>query len=98
MWPGRRLAIRWISLAASLWVLIHSILFAASGEAFVFSSVSSLLVAFGTAAAAGFVDTRRKRELVLLRNTGVLVAAAPAFWVAAFASLESALAVALGIT
>lgn len=93
IWPGRNLALRWVLMAVSLWVLVHSILFAASGEVFVFSSANALLIALGAAATVGFVDMRRKRESALLRNLGVVAFAAPAFWVATFVALEIALAV-----
>ncbi len=91
-WPGRVIGLRAMLTAGTLWLLLHVVLFAGSGEVAPVSSFKGLLVLVAIASVAGVADLRRNRESVFLQNLGVAPLVVPAIWVAVAVLLEITIA------
>lgn len=82
--------------AGSLWLLLHIVLFAGSGEVAPVSSFKGLLVLVAIASVAGVADLRRNRESIFLQNLGVVPVVVPAIWTAVVILLEITTALLVG--
>jgi hypothetical protein len=96
-WPQpfllRHVAVR----AAVVWILLHGIIFAVSGGAVIVLAWRASVVLAVVAAWLGYVDAKRRSELLFLGNLGIHRASVPAIWFVVVALLESLLARVTGI-
>jgi hypothetical protein len=87
-WPQpfllRHVAVR----AAVVWILLHGIIFAVSGGVVILLAWRASVVLAVVAAWLGYVDEKRRSELLFLGNLGIHRAAAPAIWLLVVALLE----------
>jgi len=91
-WPGYAIGRRAVLIAGSLWLLLHVVLFAGSGEVEPVSSFKGLLVLVAIATVAGLADLKRNRESLFLQNLGVRPFVVPALWATTIVVLEIATA------
>ena len=87
-WPQpfllRHVAVR----AAVVWILLHGIIFAVSGGAVILLAWRASIVLAIVAAWLGYVDAKRRSELLFLGNLGIHRASVPAIWFLVVAFLE----------
>jgi hypothetical protein len=87
-WPQpfllRHAAVR----ATVIWVLLHGIIFAVSGGAVIQLAWRASIVLAVVAAWLGYVDAKRRSELLFLGNLGIHRASVPAIWFLVAALLE----------
>jgi hypothetical protein len=87
-WPQpfllRHVAVR----AAVVWILLHGIIFAVSGGAVTRLAWRASIVLAIAAAWLGYVDAKRRSELLFLGNLGIHRATVPAIWFLVVALLE----------
>ena len=87
-WPQpfllRHVAVR----AAVVWILLHGIIFAVSGGAVIHLAWRASIVLAVVAAWLGYVDAKRRSELLFLGNLGIHRATVPAIWFLVVALLE----------
>jgi hypothetical protein len=87
-WPQpfllRHVAVR----AAIVWILLHGIIFAVSGGAVIHLAWRASIVLAVVAAWLGYVDEKRRSELLFLGNLGIHRATVPAIWFLVVALLE----------
>jgi steroid 5-alpha reductase family enzyme len=87
-WPQpfllRHVAVR----AAVVWILLHGIIFAVSGAAVIQLAWRASVVLAVVAAWLGYVDAKRRSELLFLGNLGIHRATVPAIWFLVVALLE----------
>ena len=88
LWPGRVIGLRAIFTATLLWLLLHVVLFAGSGEIAPASSFKVLLLIAAIASIAGIADLKRNRESIFLQHLGVAPLVVPAIWVGVMLLLE----------
>jgi hypothetical protein len=74
--------------AAVVWVLLHGIIFAVSGGAVILLAWRASIVLTIVAAWLGYVDAKRRSELLFLGNLGIHRASVPAIWFLVVALLE----------
>ncbi|HXI97688.1 MAG TPA: hypothetical protein VNG73_02010 [Gemmatimonadaceae bacterium] len=90
-WPQpfllRHVAVR----AALVWILLHGIIFAVSGGVVILLAWRASVVLAIVAAWLGYVDAKRRSELLFLGNLGIHRASVPAIWFLVVALLEIAL-------
>jgi hypothetical protein len=87
-WPHPYL-LRHVALrAAVVWVLLHGIIFAVSGGAVIVLAWRASIVLAGAAAWLGYIDAKRRSELLFLGNLGIHRASVPAIWFLVVALLE----------
>ena len=90
-WPQpfllRHVAVR----AALVWILLHGIIFAVSGGVVILLALRVSVVLAIVAAWLGYVDAKRRSELLFLGNLGIHRASVPAIWFLVVALLEIAL-------
>jgi hypothetical protein len=96
-WPQpfllRHVAVR----AAIVWVLLHGIIFAVSGGAVIQLAWRASVVLAVVAAWLGYVDAKRRSELLFLGNLGIHRASVPAIWFLVVALLEILLSQVSGV-
>ena len=96
-WPQpfllRHVAVR----AAVVWVLLHGIIFAVSGGAVILLAWRASVVLAIVAAWLGYVDAKRRSELLFLGNLGIHRASVPAIWFLVVALLEILLSQVTGV-
>ncbi|HMH26901.1 MAG TPA: hypothetical protein VK542_10000, partial [Gemmatimonadaceae bacterium] len=80
----RHVAVR----AAGVWILLHGIIFAVSGGAVILLAWRASIVLAVVAAWLGYVDAKRRSELLFLGNLGIHRASVPAIWFLVVALLE----------
>jgi hypothetical protein len=87
-WPQpfllRHVALR----AAVIWVLLHGIIFVVSGGAIIQLAWRASIVLAAAAAWIGYIDAKRRSELLFLGNLGIHRASVPAIWFLVVALLE----------
>jgi hypothetical protein len=87
-WPQpfllRHVAVR----AAVVWILLHGIIFAVSGGVVIHLAWRASVVLAVVAAWLGYVDAKRRSELLFLGNLGIHRATVPAIWFLVVALLE----------
>jgi len=87
-WPQpfllRHVAVR----AAVVWIFLHGIIFAVSGGVVILLAWRASIVLIVVAAWLGYVDTKRRSELLFLGNLGIHRASVPAIWFLVVALLE----------
>jgi hypothetical protein len=87
-WPQpfllRHVAVR----AAVVWMLLHGIIFAVSGGVVIQLAWRASIVLAIVAAWLGYVDAKRRSELLFLGNLGIHRASVPATWFLVVALLE----------
>ena len=87
-WPQpfllRHVALR----AAIVWVLLHGIIFAVSGGTVIQLAWRASIVLAAAAAWLGYIDAKRRSELLFLGNLGIHRASVPAIWFLVVALLE----------
>jgi hypothetical protein len=87
-WPQpfllRHVAVR----AAVVWILLHGIIFAVSGGAVILLAWRASVVLAVVAAWLGYIDAKRRSELLFLGNLGIHRASVPAIWFLVVALLE----------
>ena len=83
--------------AAVIWVLLHGIIFAVSGGAVIQLAWRASIVLAGVAAWLGYVDAKRRSELLFLGNLGIHRASVPAIWFLVVALLEILLSQVSGV-
>jgi hypothetical protein len=87
-WPQpfllRHVALR----AAIVWVLLHGIIFAVSGGVVILLAWRASIVLAAAAAWLGYIDAKRRSELLFLGNLGIHRASVPAIWFVVVALLE----------
>jgi len=88
LWPGRVIGLRAVFAAALLWILLHVVLFAGSGQIAPASSFKVLLLISAIGSIAGIADLKRNRESIFLQNLGVAPLVVPAIWVGVMMLLE----------
>ena len=74
--------------AAVVWILLHGIIFAVSGGAVIFLAWRASIVLALAAGWLGYVDAKRRSELLFLGNLGIHRASVPAIWFLVVALLE----------
>jgi hypothetical protein len=74
--------------AAVVWILLHGIIFAVSGAAVIQLAWRASVVLAVVAAWLGYVDAKRRSELLFLGNLGIHRATVPAIWFLVVALLE----------
>jgi hypothetical protein len=74
--------------AAVVWILLHGIIFAVSGGAVTLLAWRASIVLALVAAWLGYVDAKRRSELLFLGNLGIHRATVPAIWFLVVALLE----------
>ena len=77
--------------AALVWILLHGIIFAVSGGVIILLAWRASVVLAIVAAWLGYVDAKRRSELLFLGNLGIHRASVPAIWFLVVALLEIAL-------
>lgn len=77
--------------AALVWILLHGIIFAVSGGVVILLAWRASVVLAIVAAWLGYVDAKRRSELLFLGNLGIHRASVPAIWFLVVALLEIAL-------
>jgi hypothetical protein len=82
--------------AAVVWVLLHGIIFAVSGGAVILLAWRASIVLTIVAAWLGYVDAKRRSELLFLGNLGIHRASVPAIWFLIVALLEILLSQVMG--
>jgi hypothetical protein len=96
-WPQpfllRHVAVR----AAVVWILLHGIIFAVSGGVVIQLAWRASIVLAIVAAWLGYVDTKRRSELLFLGNLGIHRASVPAIWFLVVALLEILLSRVAGV-
>jgi hypothetical protein len=96
-WPQpfllRHVAVR----AAVVWVLLHGIIFAVSGGTVILLAWRASIVLTIVAAWLGYLDTKRRSELLFLGNLGIHRATVPAIWFLVVALLEILLSKSTGV-
>jgi hypothetical protein len=87
-WPQpfllRHVAVR----AAIVWILLHGIIFAVSGGTVTLLAWRASIVLAVVAAWLGYVDAKRRSELLFLGNLGIHRGTVPAIWFLVVALLE----------
>ena len=83
--------------AAIVWVLLHGIIFAVSGGAVIQLAWRASVVLAVVAAWLGYVDAKRRSELLFLGNLGIHRASVPAIWFLVVALLEILLSQVSGV-
>jgi len=83
--------------AAVVWILLHGIIFAVSGGAVTLLAWRASIVLAVVAAWLGYVDAKRRSELLFLGNLGIHRATVPAIWFLVVALLEILLARVTGV-
>jgi len=83
--------------AAVVWILLHGIIFAVSGGAVTLLAWRASIVLAVVAAWLGYVDAKRRSELLFLGNLGIHRATVPAIWFLVVALLEIFLARVTGV-
>jgi hypothetical protein len=74
--------------AAVVWILLHGIIFAVSGAAVIQLAWRASVVLAVVAAWLGYVDAKRRSELLFLGNLGIHRASVPAIWFLVVTLLE----------
>lgn len=74
--------------AAVVWILLHGIIFAVSGGAVIRLAWRASIVLAAAAAWLGYIDAKRRSELLFLGNLGIHRASVPATWFLVVALLE----------
>ena len=74
--------------AAVIWILLHGIIFAVSGGAVIQLAWRASVVLAVVAAWLGYVDAKRRSELLFLGNLGVHRTTVPAIWFLVVSLLE----------
>jgi hypothetical protein len=74
--------------AAVVWIFLHGIIFAVSGGVVILLAWRASIVLIVVAAWLGYVDTKRRSELLFLGNLGIHRASVPAIWFLVVALLE----------
>jgi hypothetical protein len=74
--------------AAVVWILLHGIIFAVSGGAVIQLAWRASIVLAVAAAWLGYVDAKRRSELLFLGNLGIHRATVPAIWFLVVSLLE----------
>ena len=74
--------------AAVVWILLHGIIFAVSGGAVTQLAWRASIVLAAAAAWLGYIDAKRRSELLFLGNLGIHRASVPAIWFLVVALLE----------
>jgi hypothetical protein len=74
--------------AAIVWLLAHGIIWAVSGGGVIRLAWRASLVFAGFAAWLGYIDAKRRHELLFLGNLGIHRASVPAVWFLVVALLE----------
>jgi hypothetical protein len=96
-WPQpfllRHVAVR----AAVVWILLHGIIFAVSGGTVILLAWRASIVLTIVAAWLGYVDAKRRSELLFLGNLGIHRASVPAIWFLVVALLEILLSQVSGV-
>ena len=87
-WPQPFLLRHATLRAAVIWVLLHGIIFAVSGGAVIQLAWRASIVLAVVAAWLGYVDAKRRSELLFLGNLGIHRASVPAIWFLVVALLE----------
>lgn len=82
--------------AAFVWILLHGIIFAVSGGAVIQLAWRASIVLTLVAAWLGYVDAKRRSELLFLGNLGIHRASVPAIWFLVVALLEILLSQVIG--
>lgn len=82
--------------AAVVWILLHGIIFAVSGGAVILLAWRASIVLTIVAAWLGYVDAKRRSELLFLGNLGIHRASVPAIWFLVVALLEILLSQVMG--
>lgn len=77
--------------AALVWILLHGTIFAVSGGVIILLAWRASVVLAIVAAWLGYVDAKRRSELLFLGNLGIHRASVPAIWFLVVALLEIAL-------
>jgi len=83
--------------AAVVWILLHGIIFAVSGGAVILLAWRASVVLAIVAAWLGYVDAKRRSELLFLGNLGIHRASVPAIWFLVVALLEIVLSQVSGV-
>jgi hypothetical protein len=74
--------------AAVVWILLHGIIFVVSGGAVIRLAWRASIVLAVVAAWLGYVDAKRRSELLFLGNLGIHRATVPVIWFLVVALLE----------
>lgn len=82
--------------AAVVWILLHGIIFAVSGGAVIQLAWRASIILTLVAAWLGYVDAKRRSELLFLGNLGIHRASVPAIWFLVVALLEILLSKVIG--
>lgn len=87
-WPQPFLLRHVAARAAVVWILLHGIVFAVSAGAVILLAWRASIVLAAVAAWLGYVDAKRRSELLFLGNLGIHRASVPAIWFLVVALLE----------
>jgi hypothetical protein len=74
--------------AAIVWALLHGTIFAVSGGTVILLAWRASIVLAGATAWIGYIDAKRRSELLFLGNLGIHRASIPAIWFLVVALLE----------
>ena len=83
--------------AAVVWILLHGIIFAVTGGAVILLAWRASIVLAIVAAWLGYVDAKRRSELLFLGNLGIHRGSVPAIWFLVVALLEILLSQVTGV-
>ena len=92
LWPNPLLLRSAVPRAASTWILLHGILGIVSGGDIIQLSSRAALLFAGFTAWLGYIDAKRRNELLFFGNLGIHPVSILAIWFLVVAGLESLLA------
>ncbi len=91
LWPHPLLLRLAAPRAAITWLLLHGILWTVSGGEIIRLSTRAAILFAGFAAWLGYIDAKRRNELLFFGNLGIHRASMPAVWFLVVLVLESLL-------
>jgi hypothetical protein len=91
LWPHPLLLRSAAPRAAITWILLHGILWTVSGGGVIRLSSRAALLFAGFTAWLGYIDAKRRNELLFFGNLGIHPASIPAVWFLVVVVLESLL-------
>ena|GEM_PF-7006777 len=91
LWPHPLFLRSVVPRAAMTWVLLHGIIWIVSGGGVIQLSSRAALLFAGFSAWLGYIDAKRRHELLFFGNLGIHAASIPAVWFLVVVTLESLL-------
>jgi hypothetical protein len=91
LWPHPLLLRSVVPRAVIIWILLHGILWTVSGGDIIQLSARAALLFAGFTAWLGYIDAKRRNELLFFCNLGIHPASIPVVWFLVVVVLESLL-------